>query len=205
VAKSIILKLSSSIIADFQSCFDTKQKEREYLYQNITAKINENIGDVFIKKQLNVRVIENGQQIQKKTTLDEINFEKTDIPSNHSWESKDIEGKIEPYEYMVGDSFWNKIYNWSKLNHIINRKFNESLIDHNQKMLSKSISKGKTSEEQIKTQQENLNKSQKELKKSMNDECLESYTHLLFTGVIFEKIKSSEQELLDKEFAELNK
>lgn len=205
MAKTIILKLSPQIIADFQSCFDTPQAEKKHLYDNTTQRINNETGDVFIKRTINVKTIQNGKDTIKKSTLDEIDFEKTDVPSNVSWETKDIGGKLEPYEYLVGDSFWAKITNWSKLNYILNKKFNLSLLEDAQKTIDGLKSDGKMPQSQIKLKQEQMDKSKTAIEKNMATECIEAYTHTLFSGIIIDKIKSSEQQLQDKEFAELNK
>lgn len=205
MAKTIILKLSPQIIADFQSSFDTPQDERKHLYDNTTERINKETGDVFIKRTINIKTIKNGQDTIIKSTLDEIDFEKTDVPSNIQWETKDIGGNLEPYEYLVGDSFWAKITNWSKLNYILNKKFNLSLLEDIQKTIDGLKSDGKTPESLIKLKQEQVDKSKIAIEKNMATECIEAYTHTLFSGIIIDKIKSSEQQLQDKEFAELNK
>jgi len=205
MAKTIILNLSPQIKADFVSCFETKEKERAYLYQISTKQINDQIGDAFIKRNIILRLIEDGKPIEKPSTLDEIDFERSEIPSHPEWITKDIGGKLEPYEYLVGDTFWKKITNWAKLLYIINSKYNTSVVENTQKMVDKLKSDGKTPEAQIRLQEERLEKSKKELEKNLANECIELYTHNLFCNIIFQKIQADEQAILDKEQAELNK
>ncbi len=205
MAKTIILNLSPQIIADFESCFDTKQKERAYLFKQSTEKINQNTGDVFIKRHITFAILEDGKKTTQKSTLDEVNFEQTELVSNPNWNTKDIGGTLEPYQYLIGDTFWKKINNWAKLLHIINSKFNNSVIDDAEKALSQLKSDGKIPETQIKLKEEQLEKSKEEFNKNKSEECLEVYLHSLFAGVIIEKLQSSEKQMMDKEFAELNK
>lgn len=205
MAKTIILKLSPQIIADFQSCFDNPQDERKYLYENTAQKINQETGDVFIKRNITVTTLQNGKKTTKPSTLDEIYFEKTELPSNVQWETKDIGGKLDSYEYMVGDSFWTKITNWSKLNFILNKTYNLSVITDSQNIMNKLKSDGKMPDSQLKLQQDNVTQAKITMEENMASECIEAYAHNLFSGIIINKIKSSEQVLQDKEFEELNK
>lgn len=205
MAKTITLKLSPQIIADFQSCFQNPQEERKHLYDNSSQRINRETGEVFLKRTLKVRTLENTKEKITESTLDEIDFEKTEIPSNVQWEPKDIAGKLESYEYLVGDSFWTKITKWSKLNYILNKKFNLSLLEDAQKTIDGMKSEGKMPQSQIKLQQEQIDKNKISLEKNISAECIEAYTHSLFSGIILEKIKASAQQLQDKEFVELNK
>jgi len=205
VAKTITLHLSPQIIVDFQSCFDNPQNERKHLYDTATQRINQETGEVFIKKTLNVTTMENGKKIENSTTLDEIEFEKTEIPTNTQWVTKDLSGKLEPYEYLIGDSFWIKITNWSKLNYILNNKYNTSMIKDAQSIVDKLKTDGKMPESQLKRQQEQIDTAKQIIEKKMTTDCIEAYVHILFSGIIIEKIKASQQQLQDKEFAELNK
>jgi len=205
VAKTITLHLSPQIIVDFQSCFDNPQSERKHLYDTATQRINQETGEVFIKKTLEVTTIENGKKTNTSTTLDEIEFEKTEIPTNPQWITKEISGKLEEYEYLIGDSFWIKITNWSKLNYILNHKYNTSMIKDAQSIVDKLKTDGKMPDSQIKRQQEQIDTANQIIEKKMTTDCIEAYVHILFSGVIIEKIKSSQQQLQDKEFAELNK
>jgi len=205
MSKTVILNLSAQIIADFESCFDTKQKERAHLYQYVTQKLNTEVVDVFIKRNFSIKLIEDGKQIMKPFTLDEINFEQTELVSNPDWNNKDIAGQLEPYHYIVGDTLWKKINDWAKLMYIANFKYNDSVIDEVEKALSKLISDKKTPEAQIKLKKDNIEKTKGELIKNQSNECIESYTYNLFINGVIEKIQSSEKDMLDKEFAELNK
>lgn len=205
MAKTITLHLSPQIIADFQSCFENPQEESKYLYDNATQRINKETGDVFIKRNLNITTLQNGQKITKQSSLDEINFEKIEIPTNPQWATKELGGNLESYEYMVGDSFWTKITNWIKLNYILNKTFNLSLIKDTQNIINNLSSDGKMPKSQILLQQDKVDKTKITIEKNMSTECGEAYTHTLFSSIIIDKIKSSEQQLQDKEFAELNK
>ena len=205
MAKFIFLNLSPQIKADFESCFETKEKERAYLYQKATKKVNDQLGDAFIKRKIVLRLIEGGKQITKDATLDEIDFEKSELPSHPEWVTKDIGGKLEPYEYLIGDAFWQKICNWAKLMYILNVKYNTSMIADTQRMVEELKSDGKIPEAQIRLQEERLEKSKQEMEKGAANECIELYTHNLLGSIIFEKIQANEQAILDKEQAELNK
>jgi len=205
LAKTLIIKLSSQIIADFQSCFDKKEDERSYLYKNSTQKINEGVGDAFIKKKTNLRLMKDGKTIIKSSTLDEINFDSVELSSNPEWRSEDIAGELEPFEYIAGAAFWEKISNWAKLASISNQKFNESLIVYLKKSLSDLKSNGNIDENIIKHNEDLLSENEEKITKFENKNCIESYVYSIFSQIIINKIKSKEQEILDKEFAELNK
>jgi len=205
LAKTIILKLSSDIITDFQTCFPKKEDERAYLYQNSTKKINEGIGDVFIKKTVNLRLIKDNKPIVVPSTLAEINFDTVELTSNLEWEPKDIAGNLEPFECIIGGTFWDKICRWAKLSSILNGKFNASVLENNKKVLSDLRSDGKVDPNQIKQKENEIDKSEKDILKFSEEECIESYIHGLFSEIIIDKIKAAEQEILDKEFEELNK
>ena len=205
MAKTIHFKLSPQIIADFESCFDKKEDERAYLYQNSTKTINEGIGDVFIKKTVNLKLVKDNIAIIKSSTLDEINFDGTELKSNPEWETKEIAGKLEPFEYVIGDSFWNKINNWIKLSSILNRKFNESLVENDKKILAELKSDVNANPTLIKQKEDALIKSEEKANDLVSEECIESYVFSLFSGIIINKIKTEEQERLDKEFEEINK
>ncbi len=193
MAKTIITKLSAEIIADFTSCFEKKEEERSYLYHKITSTINNTTSDIFQKKMCSCKIMnkEDGTITQKPVTLDEINFYKTEIPNNESWQTKDIAGTLEPYEYVVGSTLYQKISDFCKLNYLINKIYNESVISH------------------IKNSDESKNKKQKEdivkITDIMSNDCMENYTYSIFSMSILEKIKQNEKVLLDKEFAEINK
>jgi len=204
VAKTIIIKLPKEIIADFQ-VFPKIQDERAYLYQNATKKINDGIGDVFIKKTVNLKLIKNNKPVIEPSTLDEINFDTTELSSNDSWMPKDIAGKLESFEFVVGDLFWDKICKWAKLSSILNGKFNASVLENSRKILSELKSDAKVDPNKIKQVEQELVKTEKDINEFMVDECLASYVHELFVRIIIEKIKATQQELLDKEFEELNK
>lgn len=205
MAKTICFKLSPQIIADFESCFDKKEDERAYLYQNSTKTINEGIGDAFIKKTINLKLVKDNKAIIKPSTFDEINFDGTDLKSNPEWETKEIAGKLEPFEYVIGDSFWNKINNWIKLSSILNRKFNESLVENDKKILADLKSDANANPTLIKQKEDALIKSEEKVNDLISEECIESYVFSLFSGIIINKIKTEEQERLDKEFEEINK
>lgn len=205
MAKTIILNLTPEMIADFQSCFTKKEEERAYLYQNATKKINEGIGDVFSKKTLNLRLIKNNKPVTEPSTLDEINFDTTELSSNVQWVPKDIVGKLESFEFVVGDLFWDKICKWAKLSSILNGKYNASVLENNRKTLSELRSDASADPNKIKQTEEELVKAEKNINEFMVNECLESYVNGLFVEIIINKNKSIKQELLDKEFEELNK
>lgn len=205
MSKTIIIKLSPQIIAEFTSCFDKIEQERSYLYQISSKKINEQTGDVFIKKSLNLKVMKDGVVTQEETNLDEIKFDKTEIPSNKNFKTKEIAGKLEEYEYIVGDSFWIKIQNWAKLLYIQNKKYNESIIKSAEEILTKDELDEKIPEAAIKAKKDQLKKNKADYKKVQKDECIELYTHTLFSNIIIDKIKAEEKMRLDKEFQELNK
>jgi len=205
MAKTIIIKLSSEIIADFQSCFDKKENEKAHLYQKITEDINKSTGDVFVKKTCNISILENGKIISKPSTLDEINFYNTEIKSDISWEPKDIAGQLEPYEYVVGTGLWDKILNYCKLFYIINKKLNESTITDFKTRLGEVKLDDKTSPDEIKKKEDIMKNQELQINELITNDCLEAYLHNLFVKPIIEKIKISEKILLDKEFAELNK
>ncbi len=205
MAKTIIVKLSPQIIAEFESCYDKKEQERSYLYQNSSKKINEQTGDVFIKKSLNLRVMKDGAITTEETNLDELKFEKIEIPSNPNFKAKDIAGKLEEYEIIVGDSFYIKIANWAKLMYIQNKNYNKSIIENAEEILSKDEINPKITEAAIKAKKDQLKKNKDEFKKLQKEECLEVYTQTLYSNIIIDKIKAEEKVRLDKEFKELNK
>lgn len=204
MAKTILLNLTPEIIADFQSFFDKKEDERSYLYKNSTQKINEGIGDVFHKKTVNLRLIKDSKPIVKESTLDEVGFNNFKLKSNESWKPKDIAGTLEPFECVIGESFWDKINEWAKLSSILNREFNDSVLENNQKVLSDLRSNVKSTPDEINQKDEQVSKSRKDIEKFRNEECFESYIHNLFTEIILAKIKAEEQQKLDKEFEEIN-
>lgn len=205
MAKTIIVKLSPQIIAEFISCFPKKEEERSYLYQNSSKKINEQTGDVFIKKSLNLKVMKDGAITNEKTNLDDIKFDKIEIPSNPKFKVDDISGKLEEYEVIVGDSFYIKIVNWSKLLFIQNKNYNKSIIENAEEILAKDEIDPKTPEAAIKAKKEQLKKNKDEFKKVQKQECIEIYTQTLFATIIIDKIKAEEKVTLDKEFQDLNK
>lgn len=204
MAKTILLNLTSEMISDFQTCFPKKEDERAHLYQNSTKKINEGIGDVFIKKTVNLRLIKNSKIIIEESTLDKIGFDKMEFVSNVQWMPKDIAGDLEPFECVIGSSFWDKICRWAKLSSILNRKFNDSVLVNNERILSDLKSDGKSDPIKIKQKEEEVSESEKKINEFRGEECLESYIHNLFTEIIVDKIKAAEQEILDKEFEEIN-
>ncbi len=204
MAKTILLNLTSEMISDFQTCFPKKEDERAHLYQNSTKKINEGIGDVFIKKTVNLRLIKNSKPIVEESTLDKIGFDTVELVLNPEWKPKDIAGTLEPFECVIGSTFWDKICRWAKLSSILNRKFNDSVLENNKKVLSDLKSDGKSDPTQIKQKEEQVSESEKKINKFRDEECLESYIHSLFTEIIVDKIKAAEQEILDKEFEEIN-
>lgn len=205
MAKTIIIKLSSQIIADFESCFDKKQDEKSYLYQEITKTINKSMMDILQKKTCIVRVLENNVEIKKHVTLDEINFYKTEIKSNMLWETKDIAGELVPYEYVVGTGLWDKITNCVKLLFITNKLFNDSVITNLNIDLEKLKLDNKINIQQVKKKEDIIKIQISQINELINDDCLEAYLHNIITNPILEKIKITEQILLDKEFEELNK
>lgn len=205
MAKTILLKLTSEIIADFESSFSKPEEKRSYLYQHATKKINDGIADVFIKKTLNLRLIKDSKPIVKQTTLAEINFDKVELVSNLEWESKDIAGSLESFEYVLGDAFWDKILQWAKLSSILNRKFNDSVLENNEQLLSNLKLDVQSNPNEIKQKESQVSKSKEDIETFRKEECIESYMHSLFFEIIITKIKSEEQQRLDKEFAELNK
>lgn len=204
MAKTILLNLTSEMISDFQTCFPKKEDERAHLYQNSTKTINEGIGDVFIKKTVNLRLIKNSKPIVEESTLDKIGFNSMELQSNPEWKPKDIAGDLEPFECVIGSSFWDKIGRWAKLSSILNRKFNDSVFENNRKILSDLKSDGKTDPDKIKQKEEEVSESEKKMNEFRDEECLESYIHSLFTEIIVDKIKAAEQEILDKEFEDIN-
>lgn len=205
MSKTIIVKLSPQIIAEFVSSFDKIEQERSYLYQTSSKKINDQIGDVFIKKSLNLKIMKDGVQTFVESNLDEINFDKTEIPSNPNFKAKDIAGKIEEYECIVGDSFYLKILNWAKLFYIQNMKFNKSVIKNAEEILAKDESDPKIPEAAIKAKKDQLKQNKDDYKKVQKEECVEIYTQSLYSNIIIDKIKVTEKIRLDKEFQELNK
>lgn len=204
MAKTILLNLTSEMISDFQTCFPKKEDERAHLYQNSTKKINEQIGDIFIKKTLNLNLIKNSKPITEQTTLAEINFDGTELVSNPEWKPKDIAGDLEPFECVIGGMFWDKICRWARLSSILNKKFNDSVFENNRKILSDLRSDGKSDPTLIKQKEEEVSKGEEKMNEFKDEECLESYIHSLFTEIIVDKIKASEREILDKEFEEVN-
>ncbi len=204
MAKTILLNLTSEMISDFQTCFTKKEDERAYLYQNSTKKINEGTGDIFIKKTVNLRLIKNSKIIIEESTLDKIGFNKMEFISNSEWRPKDIAGDLESFECVIGSSFWDKICRWAKLSSILNRKFNDSVLVNNKRILSDLKSDGKSDPIKIKQKEEEVSESEKKINEFRDEECLESYIHSIFSEIIIDKIKAAEQEILDKEFEEIN-
>jgi len=205
MAKTITIKLSPQIIADFESCFTKKVDEVSYLYKEITQQIDKSVGNVFQNKTCNIRILENGVTVSKHITLDELDFYKTEIKSNPSWVTEDIAGDLIPYEYVVGEGLWDKIYHYCVLFFIINKTFNVSVIADNNYLLEKMKLENKISLAEIK-KIENIYKTQeKKLDEIINNECIEAYLYNLFSKPIQDKIKINEKILLDKEFADLNK
>lgn len=193
------------MISDFQTCFPKKEDERAHLYQNSTKKINEGMGDVFIKKTVNLRLIKNSKPIVEPSTLDEIKFNSVELVSNPAWRSKDIAGDLQPFECVIGSTFWDKICRWAKLSSILNRKFNDSVLENNKKVLSDLRYDAKLDPNKLKQKEEELSESEDKINEFIKEECIESYIHNLFVEIIIDKIKQAEQEILDKEFEELNK
>lgn len=204
MAKTILLNLTSEIISDFQTCFPKKEDERAHLYQNASEELNKNIGDVFIKKTVNIRLIKNGVVVTEPSTLAEINYDSVELVSNPEWKPDDIAGELEPFECVIGNTLWDKISRWAKLTSIISGKFNKSVHENNISIISKLRSDGKSTSTQIKYKQDEIEESEKGLKKFTSEECLEWYIHNLFSTIIIDKIKAAEQEILDKEFEEIN-
>jgi len=205
MAKTITLKLSSQIIADFESCFDKKADEKSYLYQEITKTLNKSMLDILQKKTCIVRVIENNVETKKRVTLDEIDFYTTEIKSNVSWETKDIAGELVSYEYVVGTGLWDKITNCVKLLFITNKIFNDSAITNLNITLEKLKLDDKINIQQVKKKEDVIKMQISQINESIDEDCLEAYLHSIIVKPILEKIKISEQILLDKEFKELNK
>jgi len=205
VAKTILLQLPQEMIADFETCFSKKEDERSYLYQNATKTINEGTGDVFVKKTLNLKLIKNNKPVIELSTLDEVNFNSVELESNPEWRAKDIAGELCPFEYVMGASFWEKISNWIRLSSILNEKFNDSVLENNQKLLSDLKSDVNSDSNTIKEKEKEIIAIEKNIIEFKNEECIESYTHGLFVEIIINKIKTEEQLRLDKEFEELNK
>lgn len=205
MAKTILLNLTSEMIGDFETCFTKKEDERAHLYQNSTKKINEGVGDVFIKKTVNLKLIKDSKPMVEPSTLAEINFDGTELVSNPEWKPKDIAGELKPFECVIGSTFWDKIGKWAKLSSILNRKFNDSVLVNNRKVLADLRSDGKSDPDKIKQKEKELAEGEKSINEFVQEECLESYIHNLFAEIIVDKIKAAEQEILDKEFEELNK
>lgn len=205
MAKTITLKISPQIIADFQSCFNKKEDEKSYLYQEIIKTINESVGNVFVNKMCSVNVIENGKKIKKFITLDEINFYKIEIKSNVSWETKDIAGELVSYEYVVGDNLWDKINNYAKLFFITNKIHNESIITDLNTSFEKLKLDNKMTIQQIKKTEDIIKTQESQMSELVTQDCLEAYIHTLITKPMFDKIIVSQNIILDKEFKELNR
>jgi len=205
LAKTLFLYLPQEITIDFQAYFSNKEDERVYLYQHATKIINEGVGDVFVKKTLNLRLIKNNKPTIVPSTFDDINFDGIELVSNPEWRAKDVAGKLVSFEYVVGASFWDKINNWAKLSSVLNQKFNDSVLENNQKLLSELSSDGVTDPILIKQKKVEITQSNKRINDFKNEECIESYIHSLFAGIIISKIKAEQQSKLDKEFEELNK
>ncbi len=205
MAKTLSIELSPSIIADFETCFEKKEDERAFIYKQITGKINEAVGDVFQKRTCQIITLENGQRVKKSSTLDEINFEKTELPSNVQWKTEDIAGKLSPYEYLVGATLLDKITNYCKLFYITNKIFNESIIQDSKNAFTELKLKNGISAKVIKTKEDEIKEMEVQVEKSISEDCFEGYVYSLILTPILAKIKAKEQEILDKEFAELNK
>ena len=161
--------------------------------------------DILQKKTCIVRVLENDVSIKKRVTLDEIDFYTTEIKSNVSWETKDIAGELVPYEYVVGTGLWDKITNCVKLLFITNKIFNDSVITNLNIGLEKLKLDNTITIQQVKKKEDTIKIQISQINESINEDCLEAYLHSIIVTPILEKIKISEQILLDKEFKELNK
>lgn len=194
MAKTIQTHLSPEIIADFESSFETPQDQRKYLYDKITQKINSELGDVFQTKTCNKSIIENGQRVSKPATLDEINFEKTEVPSNVSWRTKGIAGELVPFEFMIGASLWDKIRNHTKLFYLMNRIFNQSIMDDSNSALEKLKTDGKATAGEIKAKEKQLKEGYVTIEKMLKEDCMEGYIYNLLSKPMIDKIKENEKK-----------
>jgi len=205
VAKTIQVFLSPEIIADFESCFETPKLQRTYLYEKVTQGINSGTGDVFQTKTCNLSLIENGKRISKSTSLDDIGFYSTEIPTNPEWRTKNIAGDLVPFEFIVGASLWDKINNFCKLNYILNIKFNDSVVSDAKSAFDELKSKGKATPQELKQKEESIKDMKKALKDTQDELYLESSIYAMFAKPILDKNKEAENTLLVKEEAELVK
>ena len=201
MSKTIPVKLSQQLIADFQDSFDKKEDERAYLYHKITEDINKKSGDVFLKRKCTKTVFKNGTQTQEMVTFDELGLDTFDIPTDDKWIPEDISGTIENYSYIVGAKLWDKITNYVKLTFLLNKIRNESTLEYLKSQLTDHTPDKKPTKEDLEKLKEQISG----FEKLNKNDCLEIYLHGIFAPHVISKVISNEKTILDKEFEELNK
>lgn len=196
----IIINLPQSVITNFSGTFDSPQEERAYLYKNLIETLNKNFGDVLIKRTCNVTKIKNGKPEQEESSLDAIGFESAEIPSRPDWRPKDISGDLTVYEYQVGDRLYLKVMKYCKLQWILNNILKESIIEHLKSQLNKPVF-----DDEVKPDKNAIEKQLEDTQMAMEIDCVELYIYSLLSKIIFEKIKSEEDNAIETEQKELEK
>lgn len=200
----IKIKLTPEVITDFEECFDDKQKERSYLYQKVSEKINKSTGDVFLKRSCIINIQVDNKKTAKSMSFEELGFDSVEIPLDPAWVPNDLPGTMVDFEYLTGDMLYMKIMKYCRLFLIHNNKYQESVKIDFDLQLQKLKDTEDTTEEQIKNKQKGIDAIMDQLAINDANNCMEGFLYGLFAPAIFEKIEQHEKEMMDKEFKELN-
>lgn len=198
----IITFLPQSVITDFSGIFDSPQEERSFVYKNLVTTINKNLGDILIKRTCFITKIKNGKPEQEEKPLDEIGFETADIPINPEWRTSNVSGQLQAYEYPIGERLLVKLKKYCKLQWLINNIAKESLIEDLQKGFENTSD---LSVDELNKKREMTEEQIQKVRKQIDEDCFEGHIYNLLSNIIFDKIKSEEEEALNKEQKELEK